>query len=189
VSALDELRFGPQRTLNLRETLPTGDMAARRAETWLREHQIKGSKEVLIITGRGNQSVGGVPVIRGAVERLLFSLRRRGIVNGHAEHNPGAFVVQLAPIRSLADAPARRREPARATAPAFALEGLSAGTTQLLRDLAARSLDALGVAQDDARLLDEMSRHLRVMVPGLATDEDVDSALRTALEAALAEYD
>jgi DNA-nicking Smr family endonuclease len=76
VAVSDELRFGKQRTLNLREGLPSAAEAVQRAEQWLREQQVKGREEVLIITGRGVNSIGGIAVIRPAVERLLYSLRR-----------------------------------------------------------------------------------------------------------------
>src|SRR6476646_1361649 len=84
--AFDEARFGPLRTLNLRETLPTAATAATRAEAWLRQHQMDRTDEVLIITGRGNQSHGGISVVREAVIRLLHVLKRRGVVTGHEEH-------------------------------------------------------------------------------------------------------
>jgi Smr domain len=187
--AFDELRFGPQRTLNLRENLPSAADATSRAENWLREQQVRGTKEVLVITGRGNQSIGGVGVIRSAVEKLLFSLRRRGVVASHREHNPGAFLVELAPLRALVEAPARRRERNAARAPRASVEGLSAGSLQLLRDLATRSLDALGVRATEDRLGDEMQRHLRAIAPGLTGGEAMESQLRAALMNALADYD
>lgn len=187
--AFDELRFGPQRTLNLRENLPTAADAVRRAEAWLREQQVHGSREVLVITGRGNQSPGGVAVIRGAIEKLLFSLRRRGIVASHTEHNPGAFAIQMAPIRALVEAPRRRREHQRRPEPRATITGLSADSVRLLRDLAERSLDALGVDATDTRLADEMQRHLRVIAPSLPGGERMELQLRTVLRAAIAEYD
>jgi hypothetical protein len=189
VSASDELRFGPQRTLNLREHLPTSIDAVRRAEAWLREQQVRGSKDVLVITGRGNQSIGGIPVIRGAVEKLLFSLHRQGVVTSHHEHNPGAFAVQLAPLRTLFEAPARRREPVRTDLPAAEIHGLTRETTALLRDLAERSLDALGVSASEARVVDEMHRHLRVIVPALGAGPAMEQELQAALRVAMSEYD
>jgi hypothetical protein len=189
VSASDELRFGPQRTLNLRDNLPTSIEAVRRADAWLREQQVRGSDEVLVITGRGSQSIGGVAVIRGAIEKLLFSLHRRGVVASHLEHNPGAFAVRLAPLRTLFEAPARRGEAARTDAAAIEIHGLTRETTALLHDLAERSLDALGVAADDARTSDEMHRHLRMMAPALAPGPDMEEQLRAALRAAMSEYD
>ena len=56
--AFDEVRFGAARTLNLRASLPTGSEAAARLERWLRHHQVQQSDEVLVITGRGNNSEG-----------------------------------------------------------------------------------------------------------------------------------
>jgi hypothetical protein len=188
VSALDELRFGSQRTLNLRESLPTAGEAVRRADAWLREHQVKGSKEVLIITGRGSQSVGGIPVLRPAIEKLLFELRRRGVVRSHREHNPGAFVAVLAPLRHLVEAVPRRRDQLRPRGQ-VALHGVSPETASLLRDLAMRSLDALGVQQDEARIEDEMHRQLAAIAPALSSAAQPDDALRAALRAAIAEYD
>jgi hypothetical protein len=189
VKALDELRFGPQRTLNLREGLPTAVDAVRRAENWLREQQMHGANEVLVITGRGNQSIAGVAVIRGAVEKLLFSLRRRGVVTSHSDHNPGAFAVKLAPIRSLVDAPARRRETAQPRTSTVTIQGLSAEAIALLRELAERSLDGLGVLATDDNVEDEMHRHLRAMVPALPGGAAMETHLLSALRAAIAEYD
>jgi hypothetical protein len=189
VSVFDELRFGPQRTLNLREHLPTSAEAVRRADAWLREQQVRGSKEVLVITGRGNQSVGGVAVIRGAIEKLLFSLRRRGVIIAHREHNPGAFVVELAPLRALVEAPARKRDRASAASPAADIHGLSREATGLLRLLAERSLDMLGVSTDEGRISDEMHRHLAAIAPGLPGGAQMEERLCAALRAAIADYD
>jgi hypothetical protein len=189
VSASDELRFGPQRTLNLRENLPTSIEAVRRAEAWLRQHQIEGSKEVLVITGRGSHSIGGIAVIRAAIESLLFSLHRRGVVASHQEHNPGAFAVQLAPLRTLFDAPARRGQRASTDFTATEIHGLTRETTALLHDLAERSLEVLGVSADESGIIDEMHRHLRMMAPALPAGPQMEEHLRAALRAAMSEYD
>ena len=188
MTVFDELRFGPARTLNLRESLPTVPDALRRAENYLREHQIKGSGEVLIITGRGANSPDGIGVVRAAVEKLLYSLRRRGVVESHAAHNPGAFAVRLAPVRSLADAPRRQRERER-PAPPQALHGLAAETNELLQRLAERALDDLGVRHEPAAIADEMQRQLRVLAPGLPGGSAMEPALRAALQRALDDYD
>ena len=186
--AFDELRFGPHRTLNLRETLPTSPEAVRRAESWLREQQVKGSEEVLIVTGRGSHSPGGVAVIRGAIEKLLFSLRRRGVIASHQEHNPGAFAVQLAPLRALVDAPARKRE-AVSQPPPVSIHGLDAATTDLLRQVAERSLDMLGVSPNEATIRGEMHRFLSAILQGLPPGARREEQLREALRAAIADYD
>jgi hypothetical protein len=171
--------------------LPSSADAVRRAERWLREQQVRshGEGEVLVVTGRGSHSEGGVAVIRGAVEKLLFSLRRRGVVAGHREHNPGAFAVQIAPLRALSDAAPRRRERKAPRSAPPELHGLSAETRDLLRQLAERSLDALAVSPDDSRVADEMQRHLRVIAPGLRGGPRMEEELRAALRAAIAEYD
>jgi DNA-nicking Smr family endonuclease len=100
-NALDEAAFGPERILNLREQLPTAAEARQRTDVWLRSRQVIKSQEVLIITGRGNQSVGGVGVVRQEVLAMLPSLRRRGVVESWREHNAGSIVVKLAPINAL----------------------------------------------------------------------------------------
>lgn len=188
MSVWDELRFGPERTLNLREALPTAAEAVRRADRWLREQQVRGAAEVLVVTGRGSHSIDGIAVLRESVAKLLTSLRKRGVVASHQEHNPGAFAVQLAPLRTLLEAPARGGDTRRVgTVPAF--EGLDAETSDLLRQLAERSLDALGVAATPSRLRDEMHRHVAVLVPALPPSKQLDEQLRAAIRSALEQYD
>lgn len=180
----DELRFGAERTLNLRENLPATADALRRAENWLREKQVQECGDVLIITGRGAQSIDGIAAIRRAVAKLLGVLRRKHVVKSFREHNPGAFVVELAPIRALLDSPMRT-----VGGPADAMfAGLDAQTNDLLRQLAERSLDALGVSANNARIEDEMHRHLRVLAPVLR-EPDFEDQLRRTIQKALAEYD
>src|ERR671939_558816 len=115
--ALDEAKFGAARTLNLRATLPTVADAMARAEQWLRMKQVEGAGEVLLVTGRGKGSPGGVSVVREAILKLLRTLKRRGVVASHAEHPAGSFVVALAPMRALLDAPRRKRDAAPAPPP------------------------------------------------------------------------
>src|SRR4249919_1264346 len=136
--AFDQARFGPLRTLNLRETLPTDATAVTRTEVWLRQHQVDRTEEVLIITGRGNQSIGGVSVVREAVIRLLHALKRRGVVAGHQEHTSGSFVVTLAPVAALWESPKRNRGRGVAPPPPTppSLDDLDDESRKLLRDLA-----------------------------------------------------
>src|SRR5256885_10851576 len=105
LKAFDEAEFGIKNILNLRESLPTAADARYRAEAWLRERQISRASEVLLITGRGNQSPGGVSAVRSAILALLPSLRRRGVVAAWKEHSPGSFVIKLGSISSLLTAP------------------------------------------------------------------------------------
>src|SRR3982751_5403188 len=92
--AFDESEYGPKNTLNLRESLPSPADARFRAEAWLRERQVSGATEALIITGRGNQSPNGVSPVRDAVLGLMPLLRRRGVIAEWREHSPGSLVVK-----------------------------------------------------------------------------------------------
>ena len=190
--ALDELHFGRARTLNLRQSLPSVAVAVRRVESWLREHQAQGSREVLVITGRGNNSPGGVSPVREAVVALLHSLRRRGIVAHHTEHSPGALVVAIAPLRALVEAPRRRREhrPAVAGRPTSSdIEQLDPEVRTLLRDLAIRALEGLGVLQTDRFLAAEMAKQLRAIGAAVPEGPNRVASLRRALRIALDQYE
>lgn len=189
--AFDEVRFGSARTLNLRESLPTAADATARAEAWLRQRQVEKAQEVLIVTGRGNQSPDGVSVVREAVIRLLHSLKRRGVVAAHAEHTPGSFVVELAPMRELWDAPKRKREKAVPPPPPEppSLDALSPDTRKLLRDLAERSLDGLGVEDYTPFLQDEMLRQFGAIAAGVPPGPDREARLRAAIRVALDQYE
>src|SRR4051812_12697919 len=145
--ALDEAAFGTERTLNLRESLPSAAEARARTEVWLKARQVTKPEEVLIITGRGNQSHGGIGVIRGEILGIMPSLRRRGIVESWREHSPGSLVVKLAPLSALLSAPKRRRDAGNdreVTSGEIELAGLSAETKRLLRALAIQNLGQLG---------------------------------------------
>ena len=190
--AFDELQFGPSRTLNLREHLPTGDEAVRRTEAWLREKLVERAGEVLVVTGRGNASEGGVPVVRTAVGKLLTQLKRRGVVTSVREHSPGAFVVRLAPVTALFEGGTRKREERRQPAPRDprVLHGLEPETRRLLRRLAERSLDVLGATQLEGRFVtDEMVRQFTALAPGLPDGGDRELQLRSAIRLALSELD
>ena len=190
--ALDEARFGSERTLNLRATLPSAEEAVRRAEAWLREQQAAQAGEVLVITGRGNASPGGVSVVRTGIVRLLSTLRRRGVVADAAEHTPGSFVVRLASLRELAEAPRRHRD-RRTTAPSPAdppaVAALEPETRALLRRLAEQALHALGVAPDDRFVEAEMVRQFALLAAGVPDAPDRERRLREVLVRAIAEYE
>jgi hypothetical protein len=189
--AFDEVRFGPARTLNLRASLPTGHEAATRLERWLRQHQVQQSGEVLVITGRGNNSEAGISVVREACIRVLHELKRKGVVEGFAEHTPGSFVVTLATMKAMLDAPGRRREqtpPPKPAAPPT-LDALTDDTRQALRALAERSLDALGVRDRTPFLEGEMLRLFGSLAATVPAGPDRERRLRTAIRAAMSEYD
>src|SRR4051812_1585124 len=92
--ALDSVRFGEANILNLRESLPSSAEAAQRAEQWLRQKQVEGVSEVLIVTGRGNNSEGGISPVRESVARTITALRRRNVIERYEEHTPGSFSTQ-----------------------------------------------------------------------------------------------
>lgn len=182
--ALDTVRFGEANILNLRESLPTASEAAHRAEQWLRQKQVEAVKEVLVVTGRGNNSEGGVSPVREAVVRTITSLRRRNVIDRYEEHTLGSFSIQLAPINAMVDAPRRRREPAGKSKDRAVLV-LSAANGRMLRDLAERSLEALGVKQTADFLQAEMERQLRAIMSAIGDAPDKEAKLRAALRAAL----
>jgi len=188
--AFDEVRFGPARTLNLRESLPTGAEAARRVDAWLRQHQVQKSPELLVITGRGNKSEAGVAVVREATIRMFHELRRKGVVEAFEEHTPGSFVVTLAPVAAMLDAAKRRSEPdvAAATAPPT-LAALDEKNLEALRVLAERSLDALGIRERGPFVESEMVRLFGILAPGVGNGPERDAQLRIAIQRAMSELD
>ena len=189
--AFDEAEFGLKNILNLRESLPTAADARHRAEAWLRERQIAGASEVLVITGRGNQSPGGIAAVRSAVLALLPLLRRRGVVSEWREHSPGSFVVKLDSISSLLSAPRRKRDRDSDALPPDpqALTALEASTISLLRRLAVRSLESLGVRDPDKFLEAEMLSQFNSLAAGIASGEGSEAKLRHAIAAALEQLD
>ena len=192
--AFDEARFGAERTLNLRALLPTPDEATRRAEAWLRQQQIAQLGDVLVITGRGKGSPEGVSVVREAVIRLLHSLKRKGVIARHEEHTAGSFVVTLAPMHELLEAPRRLRDEARKPQKPAApgppsLDALQPQTRDLLRELAAHALDHLGVHDREPFLEGEMLRQFSVLVAGIPKGVERERWLREAIRRAMEAYD
>lgn len=190
----DEASFGADRMLNLRDSLPSAQEARTRAESWLRMRQVMKPGDVLVITGRGNQSPGGVGVVREAIIALMPSLRRRGVVASWREHTPGSLVVTLAPITTLLTAPRRNRERAndsgetRIAAPK-SLAGLEPQTLADLRQLAIRTIESLGVDDSERFINDEMQRIFATLTMTLPVSADRDGTLRRAIKSALEEVD
>ena len=190
--AFDQARFGPARTLDLRASFPTAARAVARAEPWLRERQMAKVGEVLVITGRGRGSPGGVGVVREAVRNLLGLLKRRGVVAAVAEHTAGSFVVTLAPIRALFETARRSRGPSVRTAPADVAElgALAPATCADLRWLAERSLESLGAPRTDRFVRDEMLRQFSVLASAIAPSEpDREGRLQSLIGAARDAFD
>ncbi|MEJ7811549.1 MAG: hypothetical protein WKG32_14145 [Gemmatimonadaceae bacterium] len=188
--ALDEARFGPARTLNLRASLPTAREAVTRAESWVRRLQAERAGELLIITGRGNASEGGVSPVRAAVLTLLSKLQRGGVVNGVRPHTPGSFVVELAPFKPVHAA--RQRRLAKAAPPPAdpaALAALDPESRAILREVAERALSDLGVHEPALFLHEEMLRQFSRVAARLDEGPDREARLRSALRQALEDFD
>jgi hypothetical protein len=189
--AFDEAAFGQDRTLNLRDSLPSGADARARTESWLRMRQVMKSGEVLVITGRGNQSANGIAVVREAVLRLLPSLRRKGVVKSWREHTQGSVVVTLAPVAALLGAPKRNRDrdPAGVSNPGktvpASLGALEPDTLTLLRRLAIATIESLGVRQSESFIADEMRAIFTKLSVTIPVSADREGTLRRAIISAL----
>ncbi|MEP6764983.1 MAG: hypothetical protein ABJB66_11755 [Gemmatimonadaceae bacterium] len=190
--AFDDARFGPTRTLNLRPLQPTATQATRQVEQWLRLMQVQGAEEVLLITGRGNQSIDRYSPVREAVVRLLPSLRRRNVISHYLEHTPGSFVVMPASLSALIDAPRRRREarvPKDKTVP-DSLNALEKETKRQLYDLAVLTLAGLGVHAPTAKVLrEEMEHQFSQLAVGIPGGKDREAVLQQAIQRAAEEYE
>ena len=188
--AFDEMRFGADRTLNLRTHHPSREQALRRAENWLRERQLARATEALVITGRGNNSPDGVSVVREVIAQLLASLRRRGVLTEVVEHTPGSFVVTFAKLTALRDAPQRARDPHVAPPrDPSALAALEPETRALLRRLAKRAIEELGVEPTDSFVEQEMMAQFAAAASGVPEGPHREQRLREVLAAAMREYD
>ena len=186
--AFDEVRFGAARTLNLRESLPSGAEAARRVDTWLRQKQVEQSEELLVITGRGNNSESGIAVVREATLRVFHALRRKGVVQDFAEHTPGSFVVTVAPMRQVHDSENRGAAAPPPPEPPT-LSALDTSTRERLRALAERSLDALGIRERGPFLENEMLRLFGELAARAGGGSDREARLRAAIARALEEVE
>jgi hypothetical protein len=158
-----------------------------RAESWLREQQVQGATEVLIVTGRGRGSADGVPVVRPAIAGLLGRLSGQGVVTGVQEHTAGSFVVSLAPFRESVRTAKRRAAPAVAPTPAppAALRALPVELRDGLRELALRELDQLGLPRTESFMATEMERRFAALSAQLPAGRDPEQALAAAIRAAL----
>lgn len=188
--AFDEVRFGADRTLNLRTHHPSREQAVRRAENWLRERQMSRAGEALVITGRGNNSPDGVSLVRTAILQLFASLRRRGVISDFVEHTPGSFVVTFAKLNAVRDAPQRARNPHELPPQDPAqLAALEPETRALLRRLAKRSIEEIGVDPAPGFVEQEMLKQFAAAAQGVPGVVDREQRLRDALRAALHELD
>lgn len=187
---MERARFGPLRTLNVRSSMLSGDDSAKRVDAWLRSKQVELDGEVLIITGRGAGSFAGVPVVKEATRRVLTRLRKQGIIKTFAEDTPGSFVVTLAPMRALLEAPRRRGTPPTNSHSRHAsIAGLRAEVQQRLRYLATRYLDALGIRNaSEQQIASEVERQFSMLSRTVPRGADPDAWVDQAVSRALQEY-
>jgi len=188
-NALDEAAFGAERILNLRELLPSAAEARSRAEVWLKARQVTKPEEVLIITGRGNQSIGGTGVIRAEILGMMPSLRRRGIIESWREHSPGSIVVKLAPLSALLSAPKRRRDsaPGEKISDQAMLKGLSGESLSLLRALAIQNLSQLGIDDTEEFVQREMLRTFSAFATAIPDGADREATMQASIRRAIEE--
>jgi hypothetical protein len=116
------------------------------------------------------------------------SLRRRGVVREWREHSPGSLVIKLGSINALLEAPRRRREreeEPRGTDPS-SLKDLEPATIELLRRLAIRSLESLGVRKPasfvEAEMLSKFNSLAGSITPGVEGEARLRKAIQTALD-------
>jgi hypothetical protein len=151
--------------------------------------QVERADELLVITGRGKGSEGGVSVVRETILALFPSLRRRNVITKWEEHTAGSFVVTLAPMAAMFEAPKRRREPFIPLPVPESLSALSPETLNLLRELAVASLMMLGVHDSERFIESEMTTKFSKLTAALSGAEDPEAELRAAIRHALDELD
>lgn len=194
VRAFDEIEFGPDRTLNLRDSMPSAADARHRADAWLRQRQSISREEVLIVTGRGKGSFDGIPVVKAEILALLHILRRQGVVKSWREQSAGAIVIEPDTMSELLSAPRRHRDSKREkrsdlsnARPNSGFEGINPVTEGLLRQLAELSLQDLGIRETGEVIEAEMTRQISHLVRGLPETGDRESALQTVIIRAIEE--
>jgi hypothetical protein len=118
-------------------------------------------------------------------------LKRRAVVGGWREHSPGSFVIKLASLRELLEAPRRMRDRAemRSAPVPRSLDGLDKSTLVLLRRLAVRSLEGLGVRDTDKFVEAEMLAKFNSLAGSVPDGIEGEVRLRDAIAAALEQLD
>jgi hypothetical protein len=113
------------------------------------------------------------------------------VIADFAEHTAGSFVVTLAPMSAMLGAAKRRREQAPGPPPAEppTLAALKPETREVLRVLAERSLDTLGVKDRGPFVQGEMLRLFGVLGASVREGPDRERRLRQAIAAAMNDFD
>jgi hypothetical protein len=125
------------------------------------------------------------------VIRTMDSLRRRNVIKGYQEHTAGSFAVQLERVSRLAEAPRRRREKSgRPEVPTpESLQSLPEECRTLLRNLAERALEGLGIKDTMPFMQGEMLKQFAAVARGVPEGPDRDERLAAALRVAMEQYE
>jgi hypothetical protein len=113
------------------------------------------------------------------------------VVLGHQEHTPGSFVVALAPVSALWESP--RRNAGRGVAPPPpsppSLDDLDAETRQMLRNLAERALEGLGIKDTTEFIPGEMLKQFGAIAASVGDGPNREQRLRAAIRVALDQHE
>ena len=112
-------------------------------------------------------------------------------MTGHEEHTPGSFVVTLAPVSALWESPKRNRGRGVAPPPPTppSLDDLDDESRTLLRDLAERALEGLGVKDTATFLQGEMLKQFGAIAASIGDRPGREARLKAALRAALDQHE
>ena len=122
---------------------------------------------------------------------MLLVLKRRGVVGGHEEHTPGSFVVTLADVSALWESP-KRNQGRGVAAPSPnppSLDDLDPEVRVMLRNLAERALEGLGVKDTAAFLQGEMLKQFGAIAATIGNAPGREERLRSAIRVALDQYE
>src|SRR5262249_51880901 len=107
------------------------------------------------------------------------------------EHSPGSFVVELAPVSSLWESPKRNRGRGVVAQPVMppSLDSLEPATRTMLRHLAQRALEGLGVKDTEAFVPGEMLKQFAAIAATVGDAAGREERFRRAVRAALDQYE
>jgi hypothetical protein len=114
------------------------------------------------------------------------------VIAAHREHSPGSFVVELAPVSSLWESPKRNRGRGVVASPPPtppSLESLDSDTRTMLRHLAERALEGLGVQDTSAFVHGEMLKQFSAIAATIGDAPGRDERFKRAVRAALDQYE
>jgi hypothetical protein len=110
---------------------------------------------------------------------------------GHQEHTPGSFVVSLAPVSALWESPKRNagRGNVVEPAPPPSLNDLDAETRVLLRNLAERALEGIGIKDTATFLEGEMLKQFGAIAATVGDGPAREARFKAAVRAALDQHE